>query len=41
MKVKSKATGDPKVPKEHRFALKIVYEQNEYIKYFDKRMNLG
>ena len=29
IKVKNKAKGDPKVPKEHRVAFKIVIEEHE------------
>ena len=44
MKVKNKAKGDPKLAKDHRFALKIVIEEQddfELLRYFDDRMNLG
>ena len=44
MRVKNKAKGDAKVPKEHRFPIKIVIEEQddaEHLKFFDDRMNLG
>ena len=44
IKVKSKAKGDPKLPKEYRFYARILVpekEQLEILKYFDCRMNLG
>lgn len=46
MKVKSSAQGNQKVPKEHRFAIRLVLSllgECEQMKnqFFDDRMNLG